>query len=336
MKISGISWCVPEKFETNEDLVREFGMWTPEKIFRKTGIEKRHIADAGTPASLYHALVGNKFFAEHPDVSRDSIDMLLVCTETRDYIAPATACVVHEQLGLRRTCGAVDYDLGCSGYIYGLGIAKGFIVSGIANRVLFITGDVVARYVNKRDKAIRTIFGDGFTATLLEASERDCVTGFDYGTDGSGFRYIIIEAGATAMPCSPETAVEETNRFGNVHSKEDVFMDGRKVLEFSVREVPGSVARALSRAGIAWADVDLVVFHQASLLLLERVRDELKVPPEKFVIDMSETGNTISSTVPVALARAAASGRLKKGMKVLVSGFGVGLSWGTALVEWTY
>ncbi len=334
MTLRAISWCVPEKFETNEDLVREFGMWTSEKIFNKTGIDRRHISDPAKPASFYHAMVGNRFFAEHPDVARDSIDMLLVCTETRDYIAPATACVVHDRLGLRKTCGAVDYDLGCSGYVYGLGVAKGFITSGIANRVLFITGDVVARYVNKRDKAIRTIFGDGFTATLLEAGERDLVTGFDFGTDGSGFRDIMIEAGATAMPCSAETAKEEINRFGNAHSKENVFMDGRKVLEFSVSEVPGSVARALARARLLREDIDLVVFHQASRLLLERVRDVLKVPDEKFVIDLSETGNTVSSTVPIALARAVESGRLKKGMKVLVSGFGVGLSWGTAVIEW--
>ena len=334
MTLRGISWCVPERFETNEFLVQEFGTWTPEKIFHKTGINKRHIADEGKPASYYHTLVANKFFEEHPDIGRDTIDMLLVCTETRDYIAPATACVIHGLLGLRKTCGAVDYELGCSGYLYGLGIAKGFISAGIARRVLLTTGDVVAKYANKQDKAIRTIFGDGFTATLLEASETDRVTGFDFGSDGTGFRDIIIEAGGEAMPRTAETGVAYTNRFGNTHSKENIYMDGRKVLEFSMGEVPGSVDRTLSLAGLKKEDIDLVVFHQASQLLLERVRDVLGVPPEKFVIDMSETGNTVSSTVPIALARAAASGRLKAGMKVLVSGFGVGLSWGTAVIEW--
>lgn len=332
--IRGISWLLPERAETNEDLVREFGTWTPEKIFRKTGITQRHIADIDKPASHYHALVGERFFSEHPDISRDTIDMLVICTETRDYIAPATACVVHGLLGLRKTCGAVDYELGCSGYIYGLSLAKGYIAGGIARRVLLITGDVITRYINRMDKATRTIFGDGFTATLLEESEKDRVTGFDLGTDGSGFRDIIIEAGATAMPCSPETAVESVNRFGNIHSKEDLFMDGRKVLDFSLREVPASVERTLRRAGVNKEDIDLVVFHQASVLLLEGVREVLGVPKEKFVIDMAEMGNTVSSTIPIVLARAASDGRLKKGMKVLVSGFGVGLSWGTAIVEW--
>ena len=336
MTLRGISWYVPERFETNEFLVQEFGTWTPEKIFHKTGIRKRHIADAGKTASYYHALVANRFFEEHPDIARDTIDMLVVCTETRDYIAPATACVVHSLIGLRKTCGAVDYELGCSGYLYGLGLAKGFITSGIARRVLLVTGDVVAKYANKQDKSIRTLFGDGFTATLLEASATDRVTGFDYGTDGTGYRDIIIEAGAEAMPYSETTGEAYTNRFGNTHSKENIYMDGRKVLEFSVGEVPGSVGRTLERAGLKLDDIDLVVFHQASQLLLERVRDTLGVPPEKYVIDMADTGNTVSSTVPIALARAVAAGRLKAGMKVLVSGFGVGLSWGTAVIEWAY
>ena len=336
MTLRGISWYVPERFETNEFLVQEFGTWTPEKIFHKTGIRKRHIADAGKPASYYHALVANRFFEEHPDIARDTIDMLVVCTETRDYIAPATACVVHSLIGLRKTCGAVDYELGCSGYLYGLGLAKGFITSGIARRVLLVTGDVVAKYANKQDKSIRTLFGDGFTATLLEASETDRVTDFDFGTDGTGYRDIIIEAGAEAMPYSETTGEAYTNRFGNTHSKENIYMDGRKVLEFSVGEVPGSVGRTLERAGLKLDDIDLVVFHQASQLLLERVRDTLGVPPEKYVIDMADTGNTVSSTVPIALARAVAAGRLKTGMKVLVSGFGVGLPWGTAVIEWAY
>ena len=209
MTVRGISWCVPEKVETNELLVQEFGTWTPEKILHKTGIAERHVAEAGVPASYYHVMVANKFFEEHPDIARDTIDMLVICTETRDYIAPATACVVHGQLGLRKTCGAVDYELGCSGFLYGLGISKGFISAGIARRVLLITGDVVAKYANKMDKAIRTIFGDGFTATLLEASEADRVTGFDFGTDGTGFRDIIIEAGAEAMPWEDEEQAME-------------------------------------------------------------------------------------------------------------------------------
>lgn len=334
--IRAISYYLPDRYETNEDLIKDFGTWTPEKIYKKTGIKHRRVADKDKPVSYYMALTGEKFFAEHPEISRDSIDLLVLCTEARDYVLPATACVVHEKLGLRKTCGALDYDLGCSGFVYGLAVCKGFISAGIAKRVLFLTGDLVTRYINKMDKSIRTIFGDGFTATLLEASEEDRVTSFDLGTDGSGCRDIIIEAGETAMPCSPETAVEEVNRFGNVHSKENLFMDGRKVLDFSMSVVPASVGRTLDAAGLALDDIDLVVFHQGSFLLLEKVRDELGIPPEKFVLNLEDKGNTTSSTIPIALAQSAEQGRLKKGMKVLVSGFGVGLSWASAVLTWDY
>ncbi len=334
MYIRGVSFVLPERVETNEDLVKDFGTWTPEKIFKKTGVRHRYISDPTKPISYYLAMAGDKFFEEHPDIPRESIDMLVTCNETRDYIVPATACIVHEKLGLRKTCGAIDYDLGCSGYVYGLAVCKGFIATGIARRVLFLTGEVITRYINKRDKSVRPIFGDGFSATLLEASEKDYVDCFDLGTDGSGARDIIIEAGETAMPLSPETSIEETNRFGNVRSKQDLFMDGRKVLDFSMEVVKPSVDRVLAAGGLKKEDLDLVLFHQASLLLLQHVCDELEFDPEKFVYDLEETGNTASSTIPIALRHLHDRGVLKSGMKILLSGFGVGLSWATCLLEW--
>ena len=334
MTLKSISWLLPDKIETNEDLVREFGMWTPKKIYSKTGVHQRHIAE-GAPLSEFLAQTGEKFFAEHPDISRDSIDMLIVCTETRDYILPATACIVHERLGLKKTCGAFDYDLGCSGYVYGLAIARGFLCGGLAKRVLLMTGDLVTRYINDQDKSTRTIFGDGFTATLLEATKEDNVSAFDLCTDGSGSHTLIIEAGATAMPYSAKTSEVEVNRFGNVRCKENLFMDGPKVLEFALTEEPASIERVLSRAGCTLDDIDLVVFHQATRLMLERLRDHLGIPEDKFVIAMEDKGNTVSSTIPIALGECAASGRLRPGMKVLISGFGVGLSWGAAVLTWS-
>ncbi len=333
--LKAISWWLPETVETNEDLVREFGTWTPKKIYSKTGVHQRHVSQ-GEPVSELASRAGEKFFQEHPHISRDSIDMVLLCTETPDYLLPATACLIHHNLGLPKTCGALDYNLGCSGYVYGLALAKSFVVSGMARRVLLLTGDVMARYINKQDKATRTIFGEGFTASLVEASDQDLLGPFTFGTDGSGSRRLIIEAGATALPRSAETAIEEVNRFGNHRSKNDLYMDGPAVLDFALREMPESLAALFAKAGCSMDDVDLVVFHQATQLMLERLRDALAIPPEKFVIAMEDKGNTISSTIPIALAECAASGRLKPGMKVLISGFGVGLSWGSALIQWDY
>lgn len=336
MAIRGISFWLPEKVVTNEDLIKDFGTWTSKKIYKKTGVLSWHIAEDGKPISYFLGKVGNLFFEEHPEITKDSIDMLLICSEKRDYILPATACIVHDILGLRHSCGALGFDFGCSGFMYGLSMAKGYIAGGMAKRVLLIVGDLVPSSINKMDKAMRTIFGDGYAAALLEASDEDKVTGFDLGTDGSGYRDIIIEAGGTAMPYSEETAIEITNRFGNKRTKEQVFMDGRKVLEFSKAVVPASVARSLQRAGLTMADIDLVVFHQASLLLLETLQDLMGIPDEKYVIDLEDKGNTTSATIPIALADSVANGRLKKGMNVLISGFGVGLSWGTAVLKWDY
>lgn len=332
--IGGISWILPERVETNEELVAQFGTWTPKKIFSKTGVHKRHVVSDGETVSVMAARAGKKFFEEHPHVDPASIDMLVLCTELPDYILPATACLVHHELGLRKSCGAFDYNLGCSGYSYGLAICKGFITSGLARRVLLLTGDLITRYINKNDKATRTIFGDGFTATLIEASEVDRIGPFDFGTDGSGAAQLIIEAGGAACPRTAETAVEVTNRFGNSRSKNDLFMDGPSVLDFALREEPEALGRLLDQAGLTFDTVDLVVFHQATQMMLERLRDALGIDHDKFVIALEDKGNTASSTIPIALAECVASGRLKPGMKVLISGFGVGLSWGSTIITW--
>ncbi|MGI6074919.1 MAG: 3-oxoacyl-ACP synthase III family protein [Pyramidobacter sp.] len=334
MALRGVSYVLPERVETNEDLVKDFKTWTVEKIYKKTGIRQRPIADPNEPVSASMIRAGRKFFAQHPDVALESIDMLLLCSEARDYVLPSTACVVHHALGLRTTSGALGFDLGCSGYVYGLALCKGFIAAGIARRVLLLTGDKLTWYINEMDRSVRTIFGDGFTASLLEACDHDEVTGFDLGTDGSGARDIIIEAGETAMPYSSATALPIVNRFGNVHTLENLFMDGRKVLDFAVKQAPQSMARTLAATGLSMDDVDLVVPHQASMVVLEQLRGKLGLDEEKFVIDLEETGNTASSSIPLVLARLAERGKLKEGMKILITGFGVGLSWGSALIRW--
>jgi 3-oxoacyl-[acyl-carrier-protein] synthase-3 len=334
MALRGISYVLPERYETNDDLVREFKTWTSERIYKKTGVLKRHIADTDKPVSHYLIQAGKKFFAEYSAVLPNSIDLLVVCSEARDYILPSTACVVHEALGLRRDCGAFGFDLGCSGYVYGLALCKGFISAGLARRVLFLTGDKITWYINEQDKSVRTIFGDGFTATLLESSDEDLVTAFDLGTDGSGARDIIIEAGETAMPLSQETSVPLVNRFGNVHTGENLYMDGRRVLDFAVSIVPQSLSRTLAAAELSLDEIDLLVPHQASMTVLEQLRARLGIDERRFLIDLEETGNTVSSSIPMALARCAEQGRLKDGMNILITGFGVGLSWGSALIRW--
>jgi 3-oxoacyl-[acyl-carrier-protein] synthase-3 len=328
-----VSVYLPEKVLDNAELVSQFGTWTEAKIFSKTGVVRRHVVDGELVSDLATG-AGEELFRKH-GIRRDEIDFLLLCTECPDHFLPATACIVQDRLGLRKDIGALDYNLGCSGYIYGMALSKGLIAGGMARNVLLITADTITRTIHPKDKSTRTIFGDAATATLLEASDEEGVGRFFFGTDGSGSDKLIIPAGAWARPSSPETRVETANRWGNVRTPENLYMNGPEVLSFTLEVSPPCFDEVLKRNNVALSDIDLVILHQASHMLLEKVREALAIPEEKFVINIENYGNTASSTIPIALRDMSLAGRLKKGSKVLLMGFGVGLSWGGAVLTWS-
>ncbi|MDR3265044.1 MAG: ketoacyl-ACP synthase III [Synergistaceae bacterium] len=336
-RIRAVSTYLPEKILDNAELVRQFGTWTENKIFNKTGIAKRHVVD-GELVSDLAVEAGERLFREHA-VDRREVDFLLLCTECPDCFLPATACIVQDRLRLRKNIGALDYNLGCSGFIYGLALARGLVFGGLANKVLLITADTVTRTIHPRDKSTRTLFGDAAAATLIEGGEAGIANAggigeFSLGTDGGGARKLMIPAGAWARPSSPETRAETTNRWGNTRTPENLYMDGPEILNFSMEVVPPCMDEILKLNKITLDEIALVVFHQASRMLLEKLRDELKIPREKFVINIENYGNTVSSTIPIALREMELAGRLKKGDRVLVMGFGVGLSWGGTVLRW--
>ena len=333
IEIVGISSYLPEVRISNEKLVEEFGTWTPEKIYHKTGISERRIAKKELVSEMAFQASEN-LFREY-GIPREEVDLLILCTETPDYLMPATACIVHDRLGLRKNSGAFDYNLGCSGYIYGLALAKSLIAGHLAEKVLLVTADVLTRFIHPGDKSTRTIFGDAATATLVSKGEGGGnIGGFVLGTDGSGAQNLIIPSGGMALPRSEETAHERVNRFGNIRTKDNFYMNGPEVLQFSLREVPVAVRDVLEKNGLAMDDMDLFVFHQATRLMLEHLRQEIGIPEEKFYMNMEKLGNTVSSTIPLALKQALEEGVLKKGMKTMLVGFGVGYSWGATIVEW--
>ena len=331
--LKAVSIYLPEKVLDNAELVRQFGTWTESKIFGKTGIAKRHVVE-GELVSDLAAGAGEKLFAEH-GIDRDVVDFVLLCTECPDHFLPATACIVQDRLGLRKGIGALDYNLGCSGFIYGLVLAKGLIAGGVARNVLLLTADMISRTVHPQDKSTRTLFGDAGAATLVTCSEEPGIGQFSLGTDGSGASRLIIPAGAWARPSSPETKAETTNRWGNTRTVENLYMDGPEILKFSLEVAPPCMEEALRLNGTSMDEIDWFVFHQASFMLLQKLREVLSIPEEKFVIDIEDYGNTASSTIPVALYDLERGGRLKKGDKILVMGFGVGLSWGGTVLQWT-
>jgi 3-oxoacyl-[acyl-carrier-protein] synthase-3 len=262
--------------------------------------------------------------------AKDRVDFLIFCTQTPDYFLPSTSCIVQDRLDLPTTVGALDINLGCSGHVYGLSLAKGLIASGQATSVLLITAETYTHVIHPADRSVRSLFGDASAATLIEASNRDSVSsamrGFTFGSDGGGSQDLIIRGGGFRDKQSGRT--EQSALAGNIH------MNGQGVFNFTRQRIPAAVTETLSRAGVGFEEIDLFIFHQASWLVIESLQRALKIPAEKCWFGIENIGNTVSSTIPIALAQAAAAGRLKPGDQILLAGFGVGLSWACAVVEW--
>lgn len=332
-RVSAVSYYLPEKVLTNADLHKTFPEWSVDKIANKTGIGRRHIAKSDEFSSDLAISAAQTLFREHK-ISPDSVDYLIVCTQSPDYYLPTTACIVQDALGLRTSIGAVDINLGCSGYIYALGQAKGLIESGQVENVLVITADTYTKFINEEDKSVRTIFGDGSAATFVTSDGAgEGIFGVTYGTDGSGAKHLIVPRGGlrAGTQIAPKSAAESRELSEGAF---DLYMDGPEIFNFTLRVVPSALDGVLERANLKLEEIDLFVFHQANAFMLEHLRKKLGVATEKFFVSLAESGNTVSSTIPIALADARQQGALVPGMKVLLLGFGVGLSWGGLVLDW--
>jgi len=332
-RIEAVSYYLPAGQLTNSDLSEQFPEWSVDKISAKTGINNRHIAGPDEFSSDLATAAAEKLFAEHA-IDRSTIDYIILSTQSPDYHLPSTACIVQNQLELSTNIGATDITLGCSGYIYALGLAKGLIESGQVTNVLVLTADTYSKFLNPADKSVRTIFGDGASATLVSGtSETEALRAITYGTDGSGAKNLIVPNGGLrdGSALSPRSNVADRSIETSGY---DLFMDGPEIFNFTIKVVPDSVAEILRKANLEQDDVDLFVFHQANRFMLDHLRKRLGVPEEKFFVSMQDSGNTVSSTIPIALADAVTAGALKPGMTVMLLGFGVGLSWGGLIVEW--
>jgi 3-oxoacyl-[acyl-carrier-protein] synthase-3 len=332
--IRAIASYLPDQVLTNEQLAQEFDGLDPEKVLAKTGINSRHISGENECASDLGVAAAQRLL-ELDLIDKAKIDFLIVCTQTPDYFLPTTACLVQDRLGLSTTCGAIDINQGCSGYIYSLSVAKSLIESGTATNVLLITADTYTKLINRQDKTLRTLFGDGAAATLITSAEsdREMVGPFVFGTDGSGYADLILDAGGMRRPADEKARVLTDDGNGNLHSACDLYMNGPAVFNFAMKVVPAMVEDLLSKAGIDLEDVDLFVPHQANKFMIDRLRARIGVPAERFICRMEETGNTVSSSIPIALEQSIKDGRVKPGDHVALLGFGVGLSWGGTLIE---
>jgi len=332
--VRAIKSFLPAGKLTNEQLAEEFGDWHAGQILSKTGVAVRGVAGANETASDLGVAAGQRLF-DSGACAPEEIDFLLFCTQSPDYFTPTSACVMQDRLGLRTSCGAIDFNQGCSGYVYGLALAKSLIEAGTASRVLLITADTYTKFINRRDRSIRTLFGDGAAATLVTSIETDTemIGPLVLGTDGRGANEIIVPAGGLRCRPTSETAVEKEDDAGNWRSPQNLYMNGADVFSFALRTVPPAVEQLLQKSGLTMDQVDFFVLHQANKFILERLRGKMKIPAEKFWIDMENCGNTVSSTIPIALESAIEQKRIRPGDRVAVVGFGVGYSWGAAMIR---
>ncbi len=332
--IKAISYHLPDKVISNEDLGREFPDYKIEDLTRLTGVRNRHIArDDETPGDLA-VEAARKLFAEH-NISPEDIDHVLFCTQMGDYLTPSTACVIQDKLGIPTHAGAVDFNQGCTGYIYGLAMAKGLVETNMARNVLLVTSETITHLIHQEDKSNRAIFGDGAAATLISGSDmhESGIGEFVFGTDGKGYEAIIIKHGGARHPHHSTKSEDYADQFGNVRNDACFYMDGSAVFTFSLETVPGLINSLLSKAGLNKEDIKLFVLHQANQVILESIFRKMKIPEEKTIIHLENIGNTVASTIPIALKTAMDQGRVNKGDKVLLAGFGVGFSWAGTIIE---
>lgn len=331
--IEAISYCLGATKLSNAELELANPTWDMDRILERTGVFSRPTAGP-LETSLDLGEKASTALFEMLDLSSDQIDALIFCTQTPDHVLPSNAALLHGRLGMLQSVMAFDITHACSGFVYGLGIGRSLVQSGAAKRVLLVTADTYTRLLHPLDRSTRPIFGDGAAATIISSvAPSISVIDMTFGTAGKHAGRFIVKAGGARYPLrelSPAAAVDIS---GRVRSDSHVYMDGMGVLSFFTSVVPKAVKEILVRNQLLISDVSFFVFHQASKLALDSLQRSLAIPEDKMVFEMADTGNLVSASIPVATARLLASGRPRPGQLAVICGFGVGLSWGTALVR---
>ena len=310
----------PERIETNDQLAEEFPNWNLKLIHSKTGIASRHIAAANETASDLGVVAVQKLFDEH-NIDPASIDFLLLCTQSPDYPLPPSACLMQDRLGLRTNCGSLDFNLGCSGFVYGLAMADGLIRTGSVSRLLLVTAETYSKYIHPTDRSLRTIFGDAAAATLIDAADEPTLDAFCYGTDGSGADTLLVNTGG-ARPIEDAHQPRSRQRWPS-----QLYMDGPELIKFTIAAVPQLVQEVLSKAQLKRDEIDLYLSHQATRKVLEQLQERMEVNPDSLPISLDCYGNTVSSTLPILIDEFRQNGRIQIGAPNMLIGFGVGWSW---------
>ena len=323
-KIRAIASYLPPTTENNSEIVDG-------RFIKKIGVRSRHIVTEESAGDLAFR-AAEKLFTEH-DIDRRETDFILLCTQHGDYQMPHTAAHLQDRLGLQKSVGTMDIALGCSGYVYGLAFAKGLIEAGLAKKILFLTSSVYTKYINVKDTSTRPLFGDGATATWLESGDAESLKAFVFGSDGSRYDKLIIPVGGSKNPPRDNPEVFTTDDNKNFRSNYEVFMDGMAITYFTLREVPKLVDDVLTKAALTRADLDYCIFHQANKFMMTYLRDKAGLNDVPFHNDILETGNIVSGSVPLAIEQVVKSHGAENLKRVMLAGFGVGLSWAGCIAD---
>lgn len=328
-ELGPIAVHLPEFVETNEMLAEQYPRWDLDLIAEKTGIQQRHIAAPEQTASDLAVLAAEKLISEQ-QIDRNEIDFVLLCTQTPDYPLPTTSCLIQDRLQLATRCGALDFNLGCSGYVYGLALADGLIQSGAARKILLLTAETYSKYIDPEDRSLRTIFGDGATATLLTSAEERSLWGFQFGSDGSGGDMLLVADGGGRPE---EDAIKPRHR---KRWKSRLYMDGPSLINFTVEAIPHLVQEILDKNNLEDQDISHYLFHQATWKMLDQLRHRMNVDEQRLPIELADIGNTVSCTIPILIDRMRSRGSWRAESTNMLVGFGVGLSWAGCLWEDRY
>ena len=328
--IRTIEYYLPDNVLTNEELASIFPEWDAEKVSRKTGIIRRHLSSKEETATdmAYHA--ANKLFDKNPQL-KESVDFLLLCTQSADYKLPTSACILQERLGLPTSVGALDYNLGCSGYVYGLALAKGLLCSHIASNVLLLTSETYSKYLHPKDKGCMSIFADGAAATVVSKDGFAQIGEFVMGTDGKGKDNLIVKTGGSRFPKPLYNECRDVN--GYFLASDYLYMNGPEIFNFTLDAVPNLLKECIIKNNKSNDDIDCYVLHQANQYMLDTIRKVCGISKEKFYVKLEDVGNTVSASIPIALKNAIEERFIRKDHHVITAGFGVGYSYGACLLK---
>ncbi len=319
--LNNIATYLPKTVVTNNDLAKEFNV-SSDQIFKTVGISNRHVSELDELASDMGIKAVDELLLKN-NIDKSKVDFLIFCSTCFDYSAPSTSCILQDKIGLSKSTACIDLPYGCSGYVYGLAMAKSFITSGIAKNILFITSDTLTKTVAKNNLELRSIFSDAASATLINRTNCNSIGEFVFGTDGSGGLDVFISDSGFRK--------EHANNIGLPHGRFE--MDGMKVFNFGLKIVPQLITDTLKKNNLTLNEIDLFIFHQPSRFLLDVLRKKINIPEDKFFINIEEHGNTSSTSIPLALSDAKKQEKLKEGMTVLLAGFGVGYSWAGTIIK---